>query len=304
MSEQPTASGSVVDARRVTVKLGEQPVLHGVDFHVNAGEVVTLLGANGSGKSTLVRAVVGLVPVAEGEITLFGRPLAGFRDWRRVGYVPQRTTAAGGVPATVTEIVASGRLARRTPFLPASRTDREAIERAIDLVGLADRANDGIDTLSGGQQQRVLIARAAAGEPDLLVLDEPNAGVDRRSQEAFARSLRTFVASGRTVLLVLHEMGPLAPLVDRGVVLDTGRVVHDGPMPVPAEASAHPHGTEPHAGPQSTGTGTASPQTAGAPAEPDAGHSGRPPLGPAAAGVPDAHPHGADEQKGPFGWNS
>ncbi|WP_166354966.1 metal ABC transporter ATP-binding protein [Phytoactinopolyspora limicola] len=261
----------VIDVRGLTVELGERPVLHGVDFRVSAGEVVTLLGANGSGKSTLVRAVVGLVPAVAGHIELFGQPLRTFRDWARIGYVPQRTTASGGVPATVREVVSSGRLARRMPFAPARRADREAVDRAIDMVGLADRADDGIHTLSGGQQQRTLIARAAAGEPDVLVLDEPNAGVDQRSQEAFARSLRTFVAAGHTVLLVLHEMGPLAPLVSRGVVLDAGHVVRDGPVQKPVA------------------TGPTSSEAAAATT---------------AAGVPNDHPHRSDDETGPFGWTS
>lgn len=276
-------STSVVDARELTVELGGRAVLRDVDLRVDAGEVVTLLGANGSGKSTLVRAVVGLLPVASGEISMFGQPLGSFHDWKRIGYVPQRTTASGGVPATVREVVMSGRLARRRPFRSASRADRAAVERAIDMVSLSDRADDGVASLSGGQQQRVLIARAAAGEPDLLVLDEPNAGVDRRSQDAFARSLRTFVASGRTVLLVLHEMGPLAPLVDRGVILDAGRVVHDGPVPADVHASA-----------------------SGAPDQHQpAGHHPapvRPERDSAVAGVPDDHPHAAEHEGGPFGW--
>lgn len=225
---------AVVDVRGLRVELDDLPVLHGVDLRVVEGEVVTLLGPNGSGKSTLVRSTVGLVPPSAGEIQLFGTPLKAFRDWWRIGYVPQRTTAAGGVPATVREVVAAGRLARRKLFRPARRGDREAVDNAIELVGLTDQANRSVSGLSGGQQQRVLIARAAASEPDLMVLDEPNAGVDRRSQEAFARALRTFVASGHTVLLVLHEMGPLAPLIDRGVALESGRVVHDGPLPTPS----------------------------------------------------------------------
>lgn len=234
-------SPTVVDVRDATVALGDRPVLHGVDLRVRPGEVVTLLGANGSGKSTLVRAAVGLLPLVAGEIRLFDTPMAEFKDWGRIGYVPQRTTAASGVPATVTEVVASGRLAHRRPFRRTTRRDKEAVDQAIDLVGLADLAEESVTTLSGGQQQRVLIARAAASDPDLLVLDEPNAGVDRRSQEAFARTLRTFVASGRAVLLVLHDMGPLAPLVDRGVVLDAGRVVYDGPMPLPPAVAGMPH---------------------------------------------------------------
>ncbi|HEU0041127.1 MAG TPA: ABC transporter ATP-binding protein [Jiangellaceae bacterium] len=221
-------NNAVIEGRGLHVDLDGTPVLRGVDVHVDRGEVVTLLGANGSGKSTLVRALIGLVPVSAGEVSLFGRPLKSFEDWRQIGYVPQRATAAGGVPATVREVVASGRLSRRRPFVPASHADREAVDRAIELVGLTDRAGSSVTSLSGGQQQRTLIARAAAGEPDLLVLDEPNAGVDQRSQQAFARALRTFVASGRTVLVVLHEMGPLAPMIDRGIVLDRGQVVHDG----------------------------------------------------------------------------
>lgn len=236
-----TSPDSVVDVDHARVALDERPVLHGVDLVVRSGEVVTLLGPNGSGKSTLVRAAVGLVPLSAGEVKLFGTPLRDFRDWWRIGYVPQRSSAAGGVPSTVREVVASGRLPRRRLFRPLRARDREAVERAIELVGLADRADASVATLSGGQQQRVLIARAAATEPDLLVLDEPNAGVDRRSQEAFARALRTFVASGRTVLLVLHDMGPLEPLVDRAVVLDAGQVVYDGQLPVSAELAGAPH---------------------------------------------------------------
>jgi zinc transport system ATP-binding protein len=243
---------TVVDVRTVSVALGERRVLHGVDLLVRTGEVVTLLGPNGSGKSTLVRAAVGLVPVQSGTVRLFDVPVDRFRDWHRVGYVPQRTTAASGVPATVREVVAAGRLAQQRPFRRASAADREAVARALDLVGLTDRAADSVVELSGGQQQRVLIARAAAADPDLLVLDEPNAGIDRRSQEAFAHALRLFVASGRSVLLVLHELGPLGPLVDHAVVLDAGRVRYDGPLPVPSTVAGmpheHAHSGEPEAG--------------------------------------------------------
>jgi zinc transport system ATP-binding protein len=234
-------TNAVVDVRDATVALGARRVLHGVDLVVRPGEVVTLLGPNGSGKSTLVRVAVGLVPVQAGTVRLFDLPIDRFRDWHRVGYVPQRTTASSGVPATVREVVAAGRLAQRRPFRRAGARDREAVERALDLVGLTERSADSVVELSGGQQQRVLIARAAAADPNLLVLDEPNAGIDRRSQEAFAHALRLFVASGRSVLLALHELGPLAVLVDRAVVLDAGRVVYSGPLPVPSIVAGMPH---------------------------------------------------------------
>ncbi len=222
--------------------LAGRPVLRGIDLHVGAGEVVAVLGANGSGKSTLVRGLIGLVPWASGDPRLFGQPLREFRDWRRVGYVPQRVTATSGVPATVAEVVASGRLAHRRLLLPLSRADRLAVRRAISAVELDDKRSDAVGHLSGGQQQRVLIARALATEPDLFVLDEPNAGVDQHNQAGLARTLRPLVASGATALIVLHELGPLGDLIDRVLVLREGRIGYDGrPDRFTEPAAAHDH---------------------------------------------------------------
>jgi zinc transport system ATP-binding protein len=244
----------VIALRGVRADLGSRPVLRGIDLTVRRGEVVALLGANGSGKSTAVRTVIGQVPVTAGEVELFGTPRRRFRDWARVGYVPQRTTAAGGVPATVAEVVSSGRLSRAR-FGVLRRADHEAVRSALDLVGMADRAKDSVDALSGGQHQRVLIARALASEPELLIMDEPMAGVDLASQEVLAATLREQVDAGTTVLLVLHELGPLEPLIDRAVVLRDGCVLHDGPPPkavgqhaLPGHDHVHPHapaGAEP-----------------------------------------------------------
>jgi zinc transport system ATP-binding protein len=231
-------SDAVISLSAATATLGSRPVLRGIDLAVNRGEVVALLGANGSGKSTAVRAAIGQVPLTGGSVELFGTPLKRFRQWARVGYVPQRTTAAGGVPATIREVVSSGRLSRARLGL-LSKADKAAVERAIDLVGLADRAKDAVSALSGGQHQRVLIARALACEPELLIMDEPLAGVDLASQEILAATLRAQVAAGVSVLLVLHELGPLKPLIDRAVVLRDGLVVHDGPPPVDGLLPGH-----------------------------------------------------------------
>ncbi|MFD5118057.1 metal ABC transporter ATP-binding protein [Streptomyces sp. NPDC058385] len=247
MDASVKAGEPVIALRSVTAELGSRPVLRGIDLTVRRGEVVALLGANGSGKSTAVRTVIGQVPVSGGEVEIFGTPRRRFRDWARVGYVPQRTTAAGGVPATVTEVVSSGRLSRAR-FGLLRKADREAVRRALDLVGMADRANDSVDALSGGQHQRVLIARALASEPELLIMDEPMAGVDLASQEILAKTLRAQVEAGASVLLVLHELGPLEPLIDRAVVLRDGCVLHDGPPPeavgqhaLPGHDHVHPH---------------------------------------------------------------
>ncbi len=215
----------------VGVNLGGRPVLHDIDLRVDVGEVVAVLGANGSGKSTMIRAMLGLTSVTTGQVELFGQPLSSFAGWSRIGYVPQRVTAASGVPATVREVVSSGRLSRMRRFARQSAADRAAIDAALDTVGLSDRARDSVQTLSGGQQQRVLIARALACSPDLLVLDEPTSGVDADSQQALAEAFARLVADRVTVVLVAHEIGPMLPLLRRAVVMKSGRVLHDGPPP-------------------------------------------------------------------------
>ncbi|MEU9254311.1 metal ABC transporter ATP-binding protein [Streptomyces sp. NPDC048270] len=241
------ADHPVISLRGATASLGSRPVLRGIDLAVRRGEVVALLGANGSGKSTAVRAIVGQVPLTDGSLSLFGTDFKRFRDWARIGYVPQRTTAASGVPATVREVVSSGRLAR-TRFGLLRKADKAAVERSLALVDMDGYADVSVGALSGGQHQRVLIARALAGEPELLLMDEPMAGVDLANQEVLANALREQVAVGSTVLLVLHELGPLEPLIDRAVVLRDGCVVHDGPPPeavgqhaLPGHDHVHPH---------------------------------------------------------------
>ena len=238
-----------------------RPVLRGIDLRIAAGEVVAVLGANGSGKSTLIRALLGLTPLSAGTTQVYGVAPGRFRDWWRIGYVPQRLSVGGGVPATVREVVASGRVARQSRWRRGDAAGRAAIARALDAVGLTGRAGDPVGWLSGGQQQRVLIARALAGEPDTFVMDEPTAGVDAESQRHLAGTLATLVGEGKTVLLVAHELGPIAPLITRSVVLRDGLVVHDGQVTLD-EAACHPHPgheqSRPHAydvsgGPMSAG---------------------------------------------------
>jgi zinc transport system ATP-binding protein len=236
-----TSSSPVLTLDRVGVVLGGRPIVRDVSLEVGPGQVVAILGANGSGKSTLVKSLVGLNPVSQGSVSLFGTPLPRFKHWERVGYVPQRSTVGTGVPATVREVVTSGRVARRTPFRPLSRAGRDTVTAALDLVGMADRAGHAVGTLSGGQQQRVLVARTLAGEPDLLLLDEPNAGVDHASQEAIAETLGGRADAGASVVVVLHELGPFAPLIDRVVALREGRVTYDGPPEQLSEGGAHGH---------------------------------------------------------------
>jgi zinc transport system ATP-binding protein len=236
--------------RGAAVGYDDRPVIDGVDFELRPGEVVAVLGPNGSGKTTLVRGILGLARVIEGSLDLFGIPADQFRERYRIGYVPQRHTVVGTIPSTVREVVSSGRLARKRPFARSARADRAAVARAIDTVGLADRTDENLARLSGGQQRRALIARALAAEPDVLVMDEPTAGVDSANQQMLAATLHRLVTDGATLLIVTHEIGRLVPLITRAVVMRDGHIGYDGPL-LPAMvgvsdgADAHEHGRQP-----------------------------------------------------------
>lgn len=221
---------SALRLRDARIGYGDTAVVQGVDLTVAEGEAVAVLGSNGSGKTTLARGLLGLATVLGGEVEVLGAPVGRPRERGRIGYVPQRHTVSGAVPATVREVVGVGRLARLGPFGRLRPADRAAVRDAVAAVGLADRLGDPVGSLSGGQQRRVLVARALAAEPELLVMDEPTAGVDAASQAALATVLARVSAGGTTLLVVTHETGPLAGVLTRAVVVDSGRLTYDGPL--------------------------------------------------------------------------
>ncbi len=185
------AAPVVVELEAIHFAYGTEPVLENVSLVVRRGEFLGLVGPNGSGKTTLLRILLGLQAPTRGRVRLFGEDIAAFRQWWRVGYVPQRPAAlAGGFPATVEEVVATGLAAggrgragpgRSPAGPPPPRSPREALA----LVGMEHLAHRPIGRLSGGQQQRVFLARALVSRPELLVLDEPLEGVDAATQERF-----------------------------------------------------------------------------------------------------------------------
>ncbi|MEO7422862.1 MAG: metal ABC transporter ATP-binding protein [Ornithinibacter sp.] len=225
----------------------DRRVVSDVDLTVHSGEVVALLGPNGSGKSTLVRGLLGLVDQEGGSVRLFGIPRAQFTEHTRIGYVPQRHSLSSSVRATVTEIVEVGRLPHRPWWKPQGREDREVVRASIRAVGLADRAHGEVASLSGGQQRRVLIARALAGRPEVLVMDEPTAGVDHASQVALAEVLGRLAAEGTSMIVVTHELEALADVVTRIVCMDAGHLDFDGsPGAYAAHVASHSTGSSHH----------------------------------------------------------
>ena len=207
---------------------GSVPVLEDVSFRVGSGEFVALVGPNGSGKTTLLKILLGLLPPTRGTVTVLGSEPHRLEERWRVGYVPQRPELRSEVPATVEEVVATGRLARRGWWRRLGTQDREAVQHAMGSVALLDHRSRPVNALSGGEQQRAFIARAFAGEPDLLILDEPIAGIDRESQERFRDSLHHLIEEhGTSILLVSHELGAVARDLDRVLVLRR-RILFDG----------------------------------------------------------------------------
>ena len=213
-----------------------QPVLANVDLAVREGEFVAIAGPNGGGKTTLVRLALGLARPQSGAAELFGEPAHRFSRRATLGYVAQRAQVGTQGPVTVREVVAAGRLAQGGLVGPLRTRDRVIVAEAIADVGLTELADAPLATLSGGQQQRAFIAKAFAGEPALLVLDEPTAGVDAESQEALARLLARLHEDRRvTTLYVSHEFGAVEGIVER-IVLVRGGIVFDGPpRDLPAE---------------------------------------------------------------------
>ncbi len=213
-----------------------QPVLTDVDLAVEEGEFVAVAGPNGGGKTTLIRLALGLERPTAGTVRLFGEPAHRFSRRSTLGYLAQRSQLGTEAPATVREVVAAGRLAAGGLLGPLRRRDRAIVDDAIAEVGLAPLADTPLARLSGGQQQRAFIAKALAGEPGLLVLDEPTAGVDAESQEALARLLARLHRDHRvTTLYVSHEFGAVEDIVGR-LVLVRGGILFDGrPRDLPAE---------------------------------------------------------------------
>lgn len=224
MSE-PVMGEPVVSVRGLGVDLGGRAVVREVDLEFGRGELVALLGPNGAGKTTLLRALLGLVPTRCGEVSMAGLPPR--RCWRRVGYVPQRHDFAWDFPMSVEQVVMSG-LTRQVGWLrwPGAR-HHKAVRQALRRVRMVEFAGRPVGQLSGGQRQRVLIARALAGGPSVLLLDEPFTGVDVPTQQLLLALLREATQEGTTVVMTTHDLSQALQVADR-VCLVNRTVVADG----------------------------------------------------------------------------
>jgi ABC-type Mn2+/Zn2+ transport system ATPase subunit len=213
----------LVAVEDVSLGYGGQPVLKHVSLSVYQGEFLGIVGPNGSGKSTLLKALLGLLAPLSGRVRWGGAggPLGSSATARpHFGYVPQRDTVDPLFPLSVRQIVAMGRYGRVGLFRRLGKADWDAVDEALDRVGIRDLARRGYGQLSGGQRQRTLIARALAAEPELLVLDEPTNGMDLASEHALLELIRQLhEANDLTVLMVTHLLNNVANYADRIAII-------------------------------------------------------------------------------------
>jgi len=210
----------------VSVAYGARHAVQDVSFTVDPGEVVALVGPNGAGKSTLLRAALGLQPHT-GDVVVHGRHRRDRPAGARCAYVPQRQDLDLGFPITVEQVVLQGRRALRGAFRRTARADRQAARRALARVGLEGAGGRRLGELSGGQAQRAFIARALAQDADVLMMDEPLAGVDGAMTEELCDLLDAVAAGGAAVLLTTHDLALVRRRLTRCLALNR-RLVGDG----------------------------------------------------------------------------
>lgn len=217
---------AIIEMERLTYAYEDRDVLSELSFRIEERDFVGLVGTNGAGKTTLLKLIVGLLKPASGSIQLFGQSPQAFRDWDRIGYVPQKNQFNPLFPATVEEIVMTGLFSNKTIHRRITREQQQKCHDALEALGVRDLLKNRIGQLSGGQQQRVFLARALINNPSLLILDEPTIGIDARTQEEFFHLIQHMHEHHHiTFLMVTHDMELVRS--------------HLGERPVQTEGSLH-----------------------------------------------------------------
>jgi len=221
----------IFDVKNLNFNIREQKILTDISFEIFNGEYVAIIGPNGGGKTTLIRMLLGLDKPTSGKIKIFSKEIKRFQDWHKIGYVPQRASLVdSSFPATVLDIVNMGRIAKRKLFSSATKEDRDAVEDAMKKMDICDLKQKMVGTLSGGQRQRVMIARALASKPEVLILDEPNTGVDAKSQRNFYKLLSKLnKEEGITIIFITHDIGVIADDIGRLFTINQKAIICNDP---------------------------------------------------------------------------
>ncbi|NTW89812.1 MAG: metal ABC transporter ATP-binding protein [Candidatus Moranbacteria bacterium] len=219
---------------------GERDVLEDITLDVHQGDYIGLVGPNGAGKTTLLKVMINLLVPRSGTVKLFGQDIRDFKDWQKIGYVPQKAVRFdANFPATVSEVVLMGRTSGKGFFQRTTDADTEAVGNALEKVGMLGYGERLIGDLSGGQQQRVFIARALVNDPEVVFLDEPTTGVDKKTQDGFYALLQKLNREfGLTIVLVSHDIRRLTREVMHIACVDRTLTCHSSPEEYLSESEA------------------------------------------------------------------
>jgi zinc transport system ATP-binding protein len=203
---------SIIEVSNISFSYYDQVVLKNVSLSIHKGDYLGIVGSNGSGKTTLLRIILGIISPKSGVIKLFGEDISVFKDWSKIGYVPQKViNFDNNFPVTVLEVVSMGRYGKRGLFHKITEEDKQKVTEALKNVGMLSYVDRPIGNLSGGQQQRVFIARALAGSPEILFLDEPTVGVEKDIKEKFYQLLHDLNEKlNLTIVIVTHDIESMA----------------------------------------------------------------------------------------------
>ena len=221
-----------IEVHNATVHYGPVLALDKANLKLEYGTVCALIGMNGSGKSTLFKTIMGLIKPDNGTVRVNGLNPQQARKQAAIGYVPQNEAVDWNFPISVREVVMTGRYGAMGPMRRARKADQLAVDEALERVGLAQHAHRQIGQLSGGQKKRTFVARCIAQEASIMLLDEPFAGVDKRSEGTITSLLRDIAAEGGSVLISTHDLHALPELADEAVLLMTRVLMHGKPQEV------------------------------------------------------------------------
>lgn len=225
MPESLDCHQHIIDIKGLSFSYGTQKVITDLSLTVRERDFVGIIGSNGAGKTTLLKMIVGLLPAADGDIRLFGEPVRRFKDWERIGYVPQKNAFNPLFPATVREVVLSGLFNNKNLIRRVSRAHQRKCDDALEVMRIQEIAGKRVGQLSGGQQQRVFLARALINQPDLLILDEPTVGIDAETQAGFFDLITHMHAHHHmTFLMVSHDIEMIRNYLGQEPVQQNGKI--------------------------------------------------------------------------------
>lgn len=221
----------IFDVKNLNFKAGGQKILCHISLEIFNSEYIAIIGPNGGGKTTLIRMLLGLEKPTNGSVKIFGKKIKDFKDWNKIGFVPQRAAQVDqNFPATALDIVKMGRVSKRKFFSSESEEDKKAVDDAMAKMDILDLKQKMVGTLSGGQRQRVMIARALASKPEILILDEPNTGVDVISQNRFYTLLSKLNKEDKiTIVFITHDIGVIADDIGRLFTINQKATICNNP---------------------------------------------------------------------------